>query len=239
MKYNNSIQLLRDRNIKAIFFDMDGILFDSMPHHAEAWTKALNEYGFEFSKYDVYKNEGRTGDSTINELHLAKYGTEASPTKKKDIYDLKAKYFNQLPEAKIIPNVAEVLNFVKELGLTIVLVTGSAQISLLDKLELNFPHIFTADKMVTAFDVKYGKPNPEPYLIALDKAKVKSSEAIVVENAPLGVRASIDAGIFTIAVNTGILKRSDLSKEGANIVLDNMIELKNLFLKLNAEKVFS
>ena len=57
--------------------------------------------------------------------------------------------------------------------------------------------------MVTAFDVKYGKPHPEPYLMGLEKAGVHANEAFVVENAPMGVEAGVAAGIFTIAVNTG------------------------------------
>ena len=79
--------------------------------------------------------------------------------------------------------------------------------------------------MVTAFDVKYGKPHPEPYLMALSKGNFDPWQAIVVENAPLGVRSAIDAGIFTIAVNTGILQDEELTKEGANVVFPTMKSL--------------
>ena len=80
--------------------------------------------------------------------------------------------------------------------LTPVLVTGSGQHSLLDRLAHNFPGMFQRERMVTAFDVKYGKPNPEPYLMGLEKAGVKANEAIVVENAPIGVQAGAAAGII-------------------------------------------
>ena len=76
--------------------------------------------------------------------------------------------------------------------------------------------------MVTAFDVKYGKPNPEPYLMALQKAGIKANEAIVIENAPLGVRAGVAAGIFTVALNTGPLPDEVLLKEGANLLFPSM-----------------
>ena len=76
--------------------------------------------------------------------------------------------------------------------------------------------------MVTAFDVKYGKPNPEPYLMGLQKAGVKPNEAIVVENAPLGVRAGVAAGIFTVALNTGPLPDEALTSEGANLLFPSM-----------------
>lgn len=58
---------------------------------------------------------------------------------------------------------------VKGEGLTPMVVTGSGQLSLLERLEHNFPGMFHKELMVTAFDVKYGKPNPEPYLMALKK----------------------------------------------------------------------
>lgn len=76
--------------------------------------------------------------------------------------------------------------------------------------------------MVTAFDVKYGKPNPEPYLMALRKAGIQPNEAIVVENAPLGVRAGVAAGIFTVAVNTGPLPDKTLLDEGADLLFPSM-----------------
>ena len=78
--------------------------------------------------------------------------------------------------------------------------------------------------MVTAFDVKYGKPNPEPYLMALQKGELKPNEAIVIENAPLGVQAGAAAGIFTIAVNTGPIDGKVLLDAGADILFSSMQE---------------
>jgi beta-phosphoglucomutase-like phosphatase (HAD superfamily) len=79
--------------------------------------------------------------------------------------------------------------------------------------------------MVTGYDVKYGKPHPEPYLMGLDKAGVQANEAIVIENAPIGVQAGVAAGIFTIAVNTGPLDDQELLDAGANLLYPNMAAL--------------
>ena len=76
--------------------------------------------------------------------------------------------------------------------------------------------------MVTAFDVERGKPDPEPYLMGLQKGGLHADECVVVENAPLGVRAAKAAGIFTIAVNTGPLPNEALTDEGADILLPSM-----------------
>jgi len=212
-------------DLKAVFFDMDGVLYNSMPNHAEAWVKTMQELKLPFTEYDVYMNEGRTGESTINAFFPKVYNRKATDEEVQNIYKVKSQYFNQLPEAEPIENVFDFLKLVKNKGLEIFLVTGSGQLSLLEKLNRSFPNIFQKEKMVTAFDVKYGKPHPEPYLMALSKGNFDPWQAIVVENAPLGVRSAIDAGIFTIAVNTGILQDEELTKEGANVVFPTMKSL--------------
>ena len=126
-----------------------------------------------------------------------------------------------------MPGAADVLEAAKSAGLQTLVVTGSGQHSLIDKLEHTYPGRFTREKMVTAFDVKYGKPNPEPYLMGLKKAGVKANEAFVIENAPMGVEAGVAASIFTIAVNTGPLPDEVLLDAGADILYPNMTSLAN------------
>lgn len=215
--------------LKAILFDMDGVLFDSMPNHAYAWSHAMTEYGLQMTPEEVYMNEGRTGSATINMLANRFWGRDATEEEKQLIYEAKSKVFNTCPEAKPMPGALETLKAVKEKGLKIVLVTGSAQTSLLEKLERSYPGFFHQDLMVTGFDVKLGKPYPEPYLKGLQKAGIKPEEGIVVENAPLGVQAGHAAGIFTIAANTGPLEDEVLKNAGADIVLPGMIDVAKFF----------
>lgn len=118
------------------------------------------------------------------------------------------------------------MEFVKSQGLTPVLVTGSGQPSLLDRLEENFPAIFTPETMVTAFDVKFGKPHPEPFLLGLKKGgSLKPNQALAIENAPQGTESATQAGIFTIDINTGPLPEKVLKDAGAKMVLKTMDEL--------------
>ena len=214
---------------KAILFDMDGVLFDSMPNHAYAWSHAMTEYGLQMTPEEVYMNEGRTGSSTINLLAQRFWGRDATEEEKQLIYEAKSRVFNTLPEAKPMPGALETLQAVKAKGLQIVLVTGSAQTSLLERLERHYPGFFRPDLMVTGFDVKLGKPYPEPYLKGLRKAGIRPEEGIVVENAPLGVQAGHAAGIFTIAANPGPLKDEVLKNAGADIVLPGMRDVAKFF----------
>ena len=205
--------------IKAVLFDMDGVLYDSMPNHAKAWSTAVTEFGLSMSPHEAYLHEGRTGHGTINILAQRHWGRNATTEEMERIYAAKSALFNTCPEPQPMPGAAQLLQSIRSLGLTIVLVTGSAQHSLLTRLAHDFPGIFSAERMVTAFDVKHGKPHPEPYLMGLEKAGVSASEAIVIENAPLGVEAAHAAGIYTIAVNTGPLSPKVLLEAGADIVL--------------------
>ncbi len=115
--------------------------------------------------------------------------------------------------------------------MTIVVVTGSAQLPLIERLQHDFKGFVTADKIVSAYDVKRGKPQPDPYLIGLQKAgNLQPWQGLVVENAPMGVRAGVAARIFTIAVNSGPLPNATLAGEGANIVFDRMTQLRDIWV---------
>ena len=208
--------------LKAVLFDMDGVLFNSMPYHADAWHKVMKRHGLHLSREEAYMHEGRTGASTINIVYQRQYGKDATPEMIESIYAEKSAEFSTHPEPERMPGAWEVLQKVKAAGLTPVLVTGSGQHSLLNRLAHNFPGMFQRDHMVTAFDVKYGKPHPEPYLMGLEKAGVQANEAIVVENAPIGVQAGTAAGIFTVAVKTGPLDRQVLLDAGADLLFPSM-----------------
>ena len=221
-----------DIRLKAVLFDMDGVLFNSMPYHADAWHKVMERRGLHLSREEAYMHEGRTGAATINIVYQRQYGQDATPELIESIYAEKSAEFNKHPEPGRMPGSWEILQKIKAEGLTPILVTGSGQHSLLDRLAHNFPGMFQREHMVTAFDVRYGKPNPEPYLMGLEKAGIKANEAIVVVNAPIGVQAGVAAGIFTIAVNTGPLDAQVLLDAGANLLFPSMQALNENWEKL-------
>ncbi len=215
--------------IKAVLFDMDGVLYDSMPSHAQAWYDVMTSYNIVCKPEDFYLHEGRTGFSTIDILFQQSFRRHASAEEQKKIYAEKCVRFSELENSNPMPGAIDVLKKVEKLGLVPLIVTGSGQFSLFDKLEANFPGFFKKELMVTAYDVKHGKPHPEPYLMGLEKAGVKASEAIVIENAPLGVESAKAAGIYTIAVNTGSLPDYILLDAGADCIFPDMKTLAENF----------
>lgn len=208
--------------LRAVLFDMDGVLFDSMPYHAESWEKVMESHGLHLSRQEAFLHEGRTGAATINLVYRRQYGHDAPPELIEQIYAEKSTVFASHPEPGRMQGAYELLQKVQADGLIPVLVTGSGQRSLLERLNHQYPGIFTPERMVTAFDVKHGKPDPEPYLMGLQKAGVRANEAVVVENAPIGVQAGHAAGIFTIAVNTGPLDGQVLLDAGADLLFPSM-----------------
>ena len=220
-------------NKSAILFDMDGVLYDSMPNHSKAWSQAMERFGMHMSPHDVYMNEGATGHDTVVRISLRDRGYEASDQEIDDIYGYKASLFRSMPEARVMPGAKEVFRKAAAAGLKILIVTGSGQKNLIERVQKDFEGYITRDRMVTAFEVKRGKPYPDPYLKGLQIAGVHAADAVVVENAPLGIRAAVAAGIDTIAVNTGPLEDDVLLAEKPVLLLHSMKELaeslENLF----------
>lgn len=220
---------------KAVLFDMDGVLYNSMPNHAVSWHKSMESFGIPMTEAEAYKYEGMRGVETIKLKVREVRHEEISDEEAQRMYDEKSKMFATCPPAPIMEGVKELQEEIKADGLKIVVVTGSGQHSLLSKLAHDFEGLIKPELIVSAFDVKHGKPNPEPYLKGLEKAGVKPWEAIVVENAPLGVRAAVAADIFTIAVNTGPLPDKMLLQEGANLIFSRMTDLRDQWNTLFAD----
>ena len=221
---------------RAILFDMDGVLFDSMPYHSLCWEQVCCAEGLDFTAEEAYMHEGRTAKGTIDILARRCWGREATEEEVERIYAAKCRLFNAQPEAPKMAGADLVLEAAKRARLIITLVTGSGQKSLLERLDKAYPSCFVKERMVTSDDVRHGKPNPEPYLMGLRKSGVTADEAIVVENAPLGVQAAVAAGIYTVAVNTGPLPESALREAGANVIFPSMQAFAEAFSDIVAEK---
>ena len=217
---------------RAALVDMDGTLYNSMVNHTAAWHRMMTELGINEPRDSYYLFEGMTGRQTINTLFNKYLNREASPEEIEEYYRRKTVYFTQLPAVDPMPGAASLLSGLKAANWQCVLVTGSGQRTLIDRLQRDFPGVFDEDKMITSRDVARGKPHPEPYLKAMQLAQVAPSEAVVIENAPLGVEAGAKSGAFTIGLTTGPIPADALASAGADIVLPSMQALADLSLTL-------
>ena len=207
---------------KAVLFDMDGVIYDSMPNHARSWHQSMTAAGIQMDESEAYRYEGMRGVETIKLKARQQWNREISDKDAQELYNQKVAAFSQCPPAPKMEGTEELMKQIHADGLTICVVTGSGQRSLLDKLETDFKGLIHQELVITSFDVAHGKPAPDPYLAGLQKAGVNPWEAIVVENAPLGIQAAVTAKCFTVAVNTGPLADEELICKGADVIMPNM-----------------
>lgn len=208
--------------VGAALIDMDGVLYDSMPRHAAAWRQMTSEAGLDIPADEFFLYEGMTGRATIRLLWRRHLGRTPSREECEALYARKTALFAANPERPVMPGAPAMLAELRDAGIQRVLVTGSGQASLITSLAADFPGIFSPDRMVTANDVRHGKPDPEPYLQGLRKAGVRPWQAMVIENAPLGVESGHRAGCFTVAVATGPVPHTALREAGADLVFPSM-----------------
>lgn len=211
------------KQLKGVFFDMDGVLYDSMKNHAESWEQAMKLHDVKYPKYNSYLNEGRTGRATINWAFNKAKNRNATQHEIDSIYAAKTKLMQNLPVAPMIPHMKELITQLIHSNIQVMVVTGSNQKSLIDRICKDYQ--INRDLIITGADVKNGKPHPEPYLKALTKSQLSHNEVIIIENAPLGIQSAVAANIFTIAINTGILDNKTLAEAGANGIINNSNEL--------------
>ena len=141
------------------------------------------------------------------------------------MYDVKSRIFHELPEAPVMPGILALMQQIHDDNIQIGVVTGSGQKPLINRILKDFGTFVDEAHITTAYDVRRGKPKPDPYLKGLCKAgDLQPYEAFVVENAPLGIRAGAAAKIFTIAVNTGPLPAQTLLDANADLLFPTMTD---------------
>ena len=197
--------------VKAVIFDMDGVITNTMPYHFDAWMETLKQAGIKVNCYDVYLREGQPGLSTLRELSKER-GIKLSLAQAKDILVKKEAMFKKIVKTKFVKGSRPYLRYLKKRKFLLALVTGTARHEVQKILHKELFAMF--DVIVTGDEVKQGKPHPEPFLKALKELKVSPREAIVIENAPLGIEAAKRAGLFCAALETSLsekyLKKADI-----------------------------
>jgi sugar-phosphatase len=190
----------------AMLFDMDGVLIDSTPAVARVWAGWAREHGFDPAEV-VRRAHGRPSLMTVKELlPNSDHEAENREVERREIEDLDG----VVP----IPGAVELLNALPPDRWA--LVTSSTRALAMTRLQVTGLPI--PKHLVTASEVVYGKPHPEPYLKAAEMLGVRPADCIVVEDAPAGIRAGNAAGARVIAFTTTVSER-EVSAAGAKWVV--------------------
>jgi beta-phosphoglucomutase len=203
---------------KGIIFDMDGVLVDAMPFHCKAiQTAAKQEVNIDVAQRDVYLLEGMPGEDMVKELlrqkrytgnieELSNHDSDKLNFLAHRIHERKKKVFQQINASAPINGAREV---VSNIGCKKALVSGAAKQEVDSIIDKYFGKD-AFDVVVSGEDLEEGKPSPDPFRTALTKMGLTESDAIVVENAPLGVKAANNAKLKCIVtLNNTPLKLSD------------------------------
>jgi beta-phosphoglucomutase len=190
-------------SFEAVFFDMDGVIVDSMPYHFISWSEAARKYNVHINPMVIFSMEG------------AKYVDVLAPVFKKSNKSLTSEIINQIPKEReellkkyfkryIFEGISELIKSLKSTCTLVGIVTGSYYREVERILPKELLDLF--DTIVAGDSVEKGKPDPEPYFKAACNLKVEPNNCLVVENAPYGIKAAKAAGMTCFAVATSLPK---------------------------------
>ena len=212
--------------MKGVIFDLDGVLVDSMTAHYKAWKTAFEEItSLQVDERSIYLLEGMRGIDLVKEIFKKHNYTDLSKTQV--VIRRKDELFRSVMNIRPYDKVNDIL---QELHCIKGIVSGSAKRDVILIMNQCFQkNIF--EIVLTGDDIIHGKPDPEGFKLFLQRANLNPSDALIVENSPLGVEASNNAGIKPFVV----LNNSPLSaNDFVGLIAHNSIyqETKNIEDKL-------
>ncbi len=212
--------------LKALIFDMDGVLVDSMPFHAAAWKKAFLDLGMEIQDSDIYAIEGSNPKNGLP-LLIRKARKEPEAYDFETITSIYRQEFKRIFELKAFEGMRECLEVLKT-RFQLSVVSGSDHVIVHGIVDQLFPGIF--DIVVTGDDIVNSKPHPDPFLKAVELLNVRREECLVIENAILGVEAAKKAEIYCIGIPTYVepsqLDRADLLVGNHQQLMQHLLSLE-------------
>ena len=209
-------------NIKAILFDMDGVVIDSEKLYSQSEKKLLAQYGVKFDKSDWHYIKGCT-EKQFYDLVYSKFNINIPRNQLIDkgrnflkmVFTQELEYMNGFNEIYSI--------FKKKFKLALVTSTGPELVNHIDSL-LSIYEKF--DIVITSKDTTIHKPQPEPYLIAMERLQLQPNQCIIFEDSIQGIKAGKAAGSYVIALE-GSLEKEVLTE--ADLIISSFYDLiKNI-----------
>ncbi|HEV8360315.1 MAG TPA: HAD family phosphatase [Candidatus Thermoplasmatota archaeon] len=208
----------------AAIFDLDGVLADSMRQHHMAYVHALQGLG-DVPRSEVYAREGMNARHVAAEI-LAMQGRPVEEAEARKLGDAKQAAFRAMGRPPLYRGAEQCIGALQSAGVLLAVVTGTSRENahfILGPLTQHFGHI------VADGDYAQSKPHPEPYLSAAVKLGVEPSRCVAIENAVLGVRSAVAAGMTCIALPT-TMPVETLRAAGAHAIAGSLRDVAGLVL---------
>lgn len=187
--------------IKAVIFDMDGVLIDAKDWHYDALNQALRLFGLEISRADHLTTFD--GLPTRRKLEMLTV-TEGLPVELHGfLNDLKQAYTMEIVNARCRPTFIHeyALAKLKSRGIKLAVASNSVRNSVVAMMERSHLAVYL-DVMLSNEDVSKPKPDPEIYIRAMEQLGVQPQEALIVEDNEHGIRAARASGAHVLVVKT-------------------------------------
>jgi HAD superfamily hydrolase (TIGR01549 family) len=218
---NHSIFLMEPkREIKAILFDMDGVLADSIPLHIKAWNSVLGDSNMPALDQPTYLSSlGRTNLDVITK-YLDLQHRPLPLSFRKDIIDRKEQLIRELikDQIRVTPGVFDWLEFFKEKRIHCSVASSGEMANITLVLEtLHISDYFAS--IISGAHLPAGKPDPMVFTLAAASLGVKPESCLVIEDAPAGIQAAKSAGMLCCALATTF---SSVELQQADLLLENL-----------------
>lgn len=211
--------------IKAVIFDMDGVLIDTEKHYYTAWQQAANEAGFPFKGEHALmlrSCDAKVASKMMQEIFGNEFDYYAIRERRRTI--VKEILEKQGLEKK--PGIDEILAFLHEKGIKTAVATATPIDRAKEHLEqIGVYHLF--DEVVSAKQVEHGKPAPDVYLYACEQIGVKPQDCIAVEDSPNGIMSAYRAGCRPVMV-PDLTQPDEETKKLLFACVDSLIDIQNL-----------
>lgn len=208
-------------------FDFDGVIGRTMEDNYLAWKYAFSEYNMNINKEEYFLTEG-LNTRLVTEYFMDQVEKRCNSVPQKtevinEIVSLKERYYMENNNFSLYEGVKPLIRRLKKNGYLLGIVSGANYARLSATLRRTFINKF--DVIITGDKVINSKPHPEPYLNAARKLSVDPSECVVIENAPAGITAAKEAGMYCIAV-ASTLEKIYLHK--ADKIIDKITDLSEI-----------
>ncbi len=195
--------------IKAVIFDLDGVIVSTDEFHYEAWKKISDEEGIPFNHTINNRLRGVSRMESLN-IILERAEREYSPEEKQELAERKNEYYKKslvnLTPDDLLPGAKDTIDELKRRKVKIAIGSSSKNTPTILK-QIGLADAF--DAIADGNDITHSKPDPEVFLLAASRLDIKPEECLVVEDAEADVQAAIAGGMNVAAVGDAGLHSQD------------------------------